>query len=282
MTLENPCEPLPARAPDVDLRAVKAKQQATWASGDFAVIGVTLQIVGESLCEAVDLRSGERVLDVACGNGNATLAAARRFARVTGIDYVPELLAKADLRSRAEGLAIDLREGDAESLPFRDATFDVVLSTYGVMFAPDHVKAASEMARVCRPGGRIGLANWTPDGFVGELLRLVGRYVPPPPALMSPSLWGKREHVAALFGDTASKIDVAKKEFVFRYESAAHFVDVFRSFYGPTHKAFAALDEERRMSLTADLVSLLQKYDRGGGRSLVVPGEYLEIVATRR
>jgi SAM-dependent methyltransferase len=282
MSIDNYCAPLPARAPDIDLRAVKARQQATWASGDFAVIGTTLQLVGESLCEAIDLRSGERVLDVACGNGNATLAAARRFARVTGIDYVPELLAKAELRARAEGLSVDLREGDAEALPFADGTFDVVLSTYGVMFAPDHVKAASELARVCRSGGRIGLANWTPEGFVGELLRLVGKYVPPPPALMSPALWGKREHVAALFGDAASAIEVKRKDFMFRYESAAHFIDVFRSFYGPTHKAFAAIDEARRASLTADLVSLLQKYDRGGGRSLVVPGEYLEIVATRR
>lgn len=282
MNLDTIRSPLPVLALGADLGAIKARQQATWASGDFAVIGTTLQIVGESLCEAVDLCAGERVLDVACGNGNATLAAARRWARVTGADYVPELLAKARQRARAEGLSVELCEADAEALPFGDAAFDVVLSTFGVMFAPDQVRAAGELARVCRSGGRIGLANWTPEGFIGDLFGVVGRYVPPPPALAPPSLWGKREHLATLFGDAASKIEVARKEFVFRYESSAHFIEVFRAFYGPTHRAFAALDDDGRAALAADIDALLHVYDRGGGRALIVPGEYLEVVVTRR
>ena len=266
----------------VDFTTVKARQRATWASGDFAVIGTTLQIVGETLCEAVDLRAGERVLDVACGNGNATLAAARRFAHVTGTDYVPSLLEKAKVRASAEGLTIDLLEGDAEALPFEDGRFDVVLSTYGVMFAPNQPVAAAELLRVCRRGGRIGLANWTPHGFVGALLRLVGRHVPPPTGLPSPSLWGKREHVAALFGDNVSSLEVKHRDFNFRYESPAHFIDTFRKYYGPTHKAFAALDENGRGELTKELEALLREHDRGGGSSLVVPADYLEVVAVRR
>ncbi len=266
----------------LDLVAVKAKQQATWASGDFAIVGTTLQMVGESLCEAADVRSGERVLDVACGNGNATLAAARRFATVTGLDYVPALLEKARARATAEGLAPELVEGDAEALPFPDATFDVVLSTYGVMFAPNHAKAAAELVRVCKPGGRIALANWTPDGFIGELLRTVGRFVPPPPGLVSPAMWGRREHVSELFGDAVSSLAIESKTFPFRYRSPAHFIQIFRDYYGPTHKAFLALDEDGRMGLRGALEALIARWDRGNGRGMVAPGEYLEIVATRR
>ena len=269
-------------APRLDLSAVKARQKATWASGDFAIIGTTLQIVGETLCEAVDLRAGERVLDVACGNGNATLAAARRFAHVTGADYVPSLLDKAMARARAEGLTVDLREADAEALPFEDGRFDVVLSTYGVMFAPNQPAAAAELLRVCRRGGRIGLANWTPQGFVGALLRIVSRHVPPPAGLPSPSLWGKREHLADLFGDGVSSLEVKHRDFNFRYESATHFIDTFRRYYGPTHKAFAALDEAGQEALTRDLEALLREHDRGGGDSLVVPADYIEVVAIRR
>jgi len=266
----------------IDLGAVKARQQATWTSGDYAIIGTTLQIVGETLCEAVDVRSGEAVLDVACGNGNATLAAARRFARVTGADYVPSLLDKAKLRARAEGLSIDFVEADVEALPFEDETFDVVLSTFGMMFAPNHPVVASELLRVCRPGGRIGLANWTPTSFVGAMLRVVGRFVPPPPGLASPTLWGKREHVADLFGDKISSLSIERRDFVFRYASPSHFVDVFRAYYGPVHKAFAALDDTGQAALRKELEALLREHDRGGGRSLVVPAEYLEIVAMRR
>ncbi|NUO50107.1 MAG: methyltransferase domain-containing protein [Polyangiaceae bacterium] len=282
MNLETPCTPFPTVDTSVDLVAIKARQKTTWASGDFAIIGTTLQIVGESLCEAIDLRSGERVLDVACGNGNATLAAARRWAHVTGTDYVPELLVKARKRAEAECLEVDLVEGDAEALPFADASFDVVLSTFGVMFAPNQVAAATELVRVCRPRGRIGLANWTPAGFIGELFGVVGRHVPPPKGVLPPSLWGKREHLAALFGDEIAKLEVTPKDFCFRYESAQHFIDIFRKFYGPTHKAFAALDADRAAELAADIEALIHRYDRGNGRGIVVPAEYLEVVATMR
>lgn len=268
--------------PAVDTNAIKARQQATWSSVDFGVIGTTLQIVGESLCEAVDLRAGERVLDVACGNGNAALAAARRFGRVTGTDYVPALLARARTRADAEGLPVELREGDAEALPFADASFDVVLSTFGAMFAPNHAAAASELLRVCRAGGRIGLASWTPEGFVGELLRTVGRYVPPPAGLKPPTSWGTEEHSRSLLGDGVSRLDVARRTFAFRYRSASHFVEVFRSYYGPMHAAFGVLDDAGRSALTTDIEALLRTFDRGGGDSLVVPGEYLEVVALRR
>jgi ubiquinone/menaquinone biosynthesis C-methylase UbiE len=263
-----------------DLAAVKTKQQAMWASGDFAVIGTTLQIVGEMICEAVDLRAGERVLDVAAGNGNATLAAARRFADVTSTDYVPALLDGGRRRAEAEGLVVHFEPADAENLPYRDASFDVVLSTYGVMFAPDHERSAHELMRVCRPGGRIGLACWTPTGFLGDLFRTVARYVPPVPGVQSPLLWGTDAHIRALFQGAAT-IEHTPRFFNFRYESAEHFVDIFRQFYGPTHKAFLALDATGQAALEADLLALLRRLNTGGERGLVVPGEYLETVITR-
>ena len=259
---------------------VKVRQQAMWASGDFAVIGTTLQIVGEQLCETVDVRSGEHVLDVAAGNGNATLAAARRFARVTSTDYVPALLERGKARAEAEGLAVTFEAADAEALPYADDSFDAVLSTFGVMFAPDHERAAREMLRVCRPGGRIGLASWTPAGFLGEMLRTIGRHVPPIPGVASPVLWGKPEHLATLFPQV-SQLTSSVRYFAFRYESAAHFVDVFRRYYGPVHKAFAALDAERQAALEADLLALLQQADTGGSRGLVVEGEYLETLIVK-
>jgi SAM-dependent methyltransferase len=268
--------------PPPDLAAVKQRQQAAWASGDFAVIGTTLQIVGETLCEAVDLRAGERVLDVAAGNGNATLAAARRFAEVTSTDYVPALLERGRARAEAERLPVTFREADAEDLPFPDASFDVVLSTYGVMFTPDQDRAAAEMARVCRPGGRIGLANWTPGGFIGELFKVIGRYVPPPAGLRSPALWGTKERLDELFGRKASSITTTRRDFNFRYRSAAHWVELFRTFYGPVNRAFLALDPPRQGELEADLLGLLGRFDRGGPAGLVVPSEYLEVVVTRR
>jgi SAM-dependent methyltransferase len=246
-----------------DFAAIKQKQQATWASGDFAVVGTTLQIVGESLAEAIDLRAGERVLDVAAGNGNATLAAARRFAQVTSTDYVPALLEKGRERALAEGLSVRFQTADVEDLPFQDASFDVVLSTYGCMFAPDHVRTASEMMRVLRPGGRMGLANWTPAGLIGRLFKVIGAHLPPPAGLQSPALWGTRDHLAALF------------------RSAAHFVQVFREYYGPTHKAFAALDATRGAALQADIVALLEELNVGGPQSLVVPAEYVEVVIVK-
>jgi SAM-dependent methyltransferase len=282
MTLDIQRSSQGARVPEIDFGTVKARQKATWGSGNYAIIGTTLQIVGETLCEAVDLRPGERVLDIACGNGNATLAAARRWAQVTGADYVSALLEKAGERARAEGLAVTLREADAEALPFGDGSFDAVLSTFGVMFAPNHVAAAAEILRVCRPGGRIGLACWTPEGFVGQMLGVVGRHVPPPAGLMPPSLWGKKEHLAALLGNGVSKLDVERRHFNFRYESPSHFIEVFRAYYGPIHKAYGALDDNGRTALTQDLEALLARFDQGGGRSLLVPGEYAEVVAVRR
>jgi ubiquinone/menaquinone biosynthesis C-methylase UbiE len=260
--------------------SVKARQQAMWASGDFAVIGTTLQIVGELLCEGVDLRSGERVLDVAAGNGNATLAAARRFASVTSTDYVPALLDRGRRRAEADGFDVTFTVADAEDLPYPAASFDVVLSTFGVMFAPDHRQAASELMRVCRPEGRIGLASWTPEGFLGQLFRVVAGYVPPIPGVRSPLLWGTDAHIQDLFQDAAA-IEHTVRNFAFRYRSPEHWVDVFRSFYGPVHKAFAALSADRQAALAADLIALLQESDQGDGSGLVVRGEYLETVITR-
>jgi ubiquinone/menaquinone biosynthesis C-methylase UbiE len=262
-------------------RAIKARQQAMWASGDFAVIGATLQIVGELLNEAADVRAIHSVLDVAAGSGNATLAAARRFASVTSTDYVPALLERGRRRAEAEGFAnIIFEVADAEALPHPDASFDVVLSTFGVMFAPDHQRAAAELMRVCRPGGRIGLANWTPSGFLGHLLRLIATYVPPTPGIQSPLLWGTEAHVRDLFPG-AARIEHTARMFAFRYRTAEHWVEVFRDFYGPTHTAYLALDADRRPAFEADLVALLRSQDVGGGNGLVVPGEYLETVITK-
>jgi len=260
--------------------AIKARQQATWASGDFAVIGTTLQIVGELLSEAADVRAVHRVLDVAAGNGNATLAAARRFASVTSTDYVPALLERGRERADAEKLAnVTFQVADAEALPYPDASFDVVLSTFGVMFAPDHERAAAEMMRVCRPAGRIGLASWTPAGFIGQLFRLVAGYVPPAPGVQSPLLWGTEAHVRELFPG-AEKIEHTARSFAFRYKSPEHWVQVFRSYYGPTHMAFLALDADRQAALESDLLALLRSLSLAG-EGLVVNGEYLETVITK-
>ena len=258
--------------PHPDFDAIKAKQQATWASGDFAIIGTTLQIVGETLCEALDVRAGERVLDVAAGNGNATLAAAHRFARVTSTDYVPALLEKGRARAKAEGLDIAFEVADAEALPFADGSFDVVVSTFGAMFTPQHQRPADEMLRVLRPGGRIGLANWTPAGFIGELFKVVGAYVPPPAGLRSPALWGTEPHIVELFGRRAADIRCTRRIFNFRYASPAHWLQVFRDYYGPTHKA----------GLERDILALLERQNVAGPSSLVVPGEYLEVVVVTR
>ena len=261
--------------------AIKQKQQATWASGDFAVVGTTLQIVGESLAEAADIRADERVLDVAAGNGNATLAAARRFARVTSTDYVPALLDRGRERARAEGLAVRFQEGDVEELPFPDGSFDAVLSTFGAMFAPDQARTAREMMRVLRPGGRLGMANWTPDGFIGRLFMVIGSHVSPPAGLKSPALWGSEAHLAELFGASTAHIHGERQSFNFRYRSAAHWVQVFRDYYGPTHKAFAALDAVGQQTLERDLHALLNELNVAGSASLVVPAAYLEVVITK-
>jgi ubiquinone/menaquinone biosynthesis C-methylase UbiE len=264
-----------------DLAAIKSRQQATWASGDYAVIGTTLTIVPETLCEVMDLHAGQTVLDVACGNGAATLAAARRFCKVTGLDYVPSLLARAEERAKAERLDIAFVEGDAEALPFIDGQFDAAISTFGVMFAPDHRRAARELARVVRRGGKIGLASWTPDGFIGQLFGLVGRTMQPPAGLKPPPLWGTVAHCKELFGDSVFSMQPQQREYTFRYLSAEHFIDVFRRFYGPTHKLYGALSEEKAAVFTAELTELIRKFNRAEDGTLVVPSTYLELVITR-
>ncbi len=270
-------EPTPM-APD--LEAIKARQQLTWASGDFGRVGVTLQVVGEALCEAVGVNAGERVLDVAAGNGNASLAAARRFAIVTSTDYVPHLLEQGRRRAEADGLDIRFEVADAEALPFADDSFDVVLSTFGTMFAPNQERTAQELVRVVRPGGRIGLASWTADGFLGDLFRVMGRFVPPPAGLSSPMAWGSQARLADMFGASAADIQAERRIFNFRYASADHWIDYFREFYGPTRKAFAALDEGTQQELRKALHLLLTEWDVNPGGPLVVPGEYLEAVIT--
>jgi SAM-dependent methyltransferase len=263
----------------VDYEAVKSRQQAMWASGDFGVVGATLQLVGETLCEALDLEAGTQVLDVACGSGNATLAAARRFCNVTGLDYVPSLLHQTADRARKEHLTVRLVEGDAERLPFEKGEFDVALSTFGCMFAPNQEQAASELVRVVRPGGKIGLANWTPEGFIGQLLKTVGKHVPPPPGVASPVFWGVEARLRDLFPGVRS-LRALRRDFILRYESPDHFIDVFRRFYGPTYKAFRALDLEGQARLAADITELASKFNRKRS-SFVVPGEYLEIIIER-
>ena len=265
----------------VDLATVKGRQQIAWGSGDYAVVGTTLQIVGETLCEAVDLRSNHRVLDVAAGNGNATLAAARRFAEVVSTDYVGALLERGKERAQAERLNVTFQEADAEALPFGDATFDVVLSTFGVMFTPNQQQAAAELLRVCRPGGKIGLANWTPDSFIGQLFKTIGKYVPPAPGVKSPALWGSEGHLAGLFGPAVTLASTGR-HFTFRYRSPTHWMDVFTTYYGPVVKAFAALDSDGRKALEADIRALLDTFNGATDGTLVAPSEYLEVVVTKK
>jgi SAM-dependent methyltransferase len=269
-------------APATDLAALKLKQQATWSAGDYAVVGTTLQIVGETLCEALDLRAGQQALDVAAGNGNATLAAARRGCEVVSTDYVAALLERGKARANAEGLAVCFEEADAENLPFPDASFDMVLSTFGVMFTPNQERAAAELARVCRPGGKIGLANWTPSGFIGELFKVISRHLPPPSGVKSPSLWGTEERLRELFGERITAIEAHRREFIFRYRSPQHWLDTFRSYYGPIHKAFQAVGPEKEAALAADLIALATRFNRAKDGGMVVPSEYLEVVIVRR
>ena len=264
-----------------DLAAVKTRQQAAWSTGNYAVVGTTLQIVGEQLCESLDLRSGATVLDVAAGNGNASLAAARRWCDVTSTDYVASLLDSGKARAAAEGLPITFEVADAEKLPFADASFDVVVSTFGVMFTPDQPQAAKEMLRVCRPGGKIGLANWTPDSFIGQLFKIIGRYVPPALGVMSPSLWGTKARIEELFGSGARVLRTTTREFVFRYRSDVHWLEVFRTFYGPMHRTFAALDAEKQAAFTEDILTLMAAGNRATDGTLVLPSAYLEVVIDR-
>jgi SAM-dependent methyltransferase len=265
-----------------DFETMKARQHGAWSSGDYAVVGTTLQIVGEELCEALDLRSGQKVLDVAAGNGNVTLAAARRWCEVTSTDYVPALLVRGKLRADADGMQITFKEADAEALPFGDGSFDVVVSTFGVMFTPNQDRAAAELARVCRRGGKIGLANWTPEGFIGQVFKTLGKYLPPPPGAKSPALWGTEARLRDMFGASSSAIRAARRNFAFRYRSPEHFLDIFRSYYGPMLKAFAALDEANQQKLHRDLTALIGDLNRADDGTMVVPSEYLEVVITRR
>jgi ubiquinone/menaquinone biosynthesis C-methylase UbiE len=264
-----------------DLAAVKTKQQAAWSSGDYAIVGTTLQIVGEDLCEALDLRPGSKVLDVAAGNGNATLAAARRWCDVTSTDYVRALLNNGRDRAAAEKLKVEFREADAENLPFADKSFDVVMSTFGVMFTADHDKAAGEMLRVCRSGGKIGMANWTPEGFIGQLFKTLGKHLPPPAGVKSPALWGTRARLDEMFGK-AGEIDAQPRMFVFRYRSPEHWLEVFKTFYGPMLKAFAALDAAKQDALRNDLLALVRQFNRATDGTVAVRSEYLEVVITKR
>lgn len=265
-----------------DLSSVKKSQQEMWALGDYAPIGARLVIVSELLCEAVDLRGGQRVLDVATGTGNTALAAARRSCEVTGIDYVPAWLERARERARLEGLEVGFREGDAESLPFPDASFDVVLSTFGAMFAPDQERVARELLRVCRPGGKIGMASWTPDGFSGESFRVTARYVPPPAELKPATRWGTEAGLRELFGDGIASLRVTRRSLVFRFRSVQQRAELFRTHFGPTMKTFAGLDPARQRELERDLEELAQRFNRSGDDTLVVPSDYLEVVAVRR
>jgi ubiquinone/menaquinone biosynthesis C-methylase UbiE len=267
-------------SPSIDLAAVKGRQQAAWSSGDYSIVGTTLQIVGETLCEAVDLRAGERVIDVAAGNGNATLAAARRFAEVVSTDYVAALLDHGSERAKADRLPVTFLEADAEALPFETRSFDVVLSSFGVMFVTDHEKAAGELLRVCRPGGRIGLACWTPESFIGRLFKVIGAYVPPAPGVKSPALWGTKAYLNGLIGAQGC-VAAQLRTFVFRYRSPEHWVEIFRSYYGPVLKAFASLDEKARQSLERDLHALIAEFNRARDGTVVIPGEYLEAVITK-
>jgi ubiquinone/menaquinone biosynthesis C-methylase UbiE len=265
-----------------DLAALKARQHGAWSSGDYAVVGTTLQIVGEQLCEALDIRAGQKVLDVAAGNGNATLAAARRWCDVVSTDYVPSLLERGRRRATADGFSIEFKEADAESLGFADASFDAVISTFGVMFTPNQDQAASELLRVCRSGGKIGLANWTPQGFIGQVFKTLGQYLQPPAGAKSPALWGTPARIEEMFGAAARSIKIEPRHFVFRYRSPEHFLEIFRSYYGPILKAFAALDESNQHKLASDLLALIGRMNRAEDGTMVVPGEYLEIVIVKR
>jgi len=263
-----------------DYAAIKAKQNAAWASGDYAVVGTTLQIVGEQLAEALDLMPGSSVLDVAAGNGNATLAFARRWHQVTSTDYVQDLLDKGRARANAEGLNVQFQLADAEALPFDDASFDAVASTFGVMFAPDQAGAAAELMRVCKPAGKIGMANWTPPSFIGQLFKTLGKHVAPPTGVVSPAFWGDEDWLASQFSKSSS-IEFTMRHFNFRYRDPDHFINVFRTLYGPVHKAFMSLDNDAQMALQTDIQALLNDFNESKDGSVAIPAEYAEIVITR-
>jgi ubiquinone/menaquinone biosynthesis C-methylase UbiE len=277
---------VPSLRPSValpDLAAVKKRQQATWASGDFSVVAARIVLQAEILCEAADLQADWRVLDVATGSGNAAIAAARRGCSVVGADYVPALLESGRIRAKAEHLDVEFVEGDAENLPFPSASFDAVLSIYGAMFAPDHRKTATELARVCRAGGVIGLASWTPEGFIGEMFRLVAKYIPAAAGLTPPVRWGDELHLRKILGDAIGSMESRVRTAVFRFPSANANVAFFRKYYGPTLKTFEALPASRREDLEQEMIELNHRFDRNGGNGgpIAVAADYLETVIVR-
>lgn len=265
-----------------DFGAIKSKQNAAWSSGDYTKIGVTLQITGEELAEAADPAPGASVLDVAAGNGNATLAFARRWCDVTSTDYVESLLEGGRKRAEAEGLEVSFQTADAENLPFAESSFDLVVSTFGVMFTPNQQKAAAELARVCRSGGKIAMANWTPESFIGALFKTLGRHVPPPAGVSSPALWGDKDWVEKQFVADAEDITIKLKSFNFRYRSPAHFIEFFRTFYGPVHKAFLALDKAGQVALHNEILDTIARFNVATDGTMMVPSQYAEIIVTRR
>lgn len=265
-----------------DFAAIKAKQNVAWGSGDYSKVGVTLQITGEELAEVMDLTPSAKVLDVAAGNGNATLAFARRFCDVTSTDYVEALLEASSQRAKAEGLFVTYKVADAENLPFADQSFDAVVSTFGVMFTPNQQKSAAELQRAVKPGGKIGMANWTPDSFIGLLFKTIGKHVPPPAGVNSPALWGSRDWVEDSFGAQCEIVSFRRKTFMFRYRSAEHFLEYFRTFYGPMQKAFDALDADGQAALKQDIMALIAQFDISTNGALCISSEYAEIVVQRR
>ena len=265
-----------------DLAAIKQRQQATWASGDYHMIGTQILLAAEQLIESLDVHSTDRVLDVATGSGNAALAAARRSCEVVGIDYVPSLLERARQRAIAEGVQAQFEDGDAEAIPFENDSFEVVTSVFGSMFAPNQEAAASELARVARPGGKIGLVTHTPEGYIGNVFRVIGKHVPPPAGLRSPIQWGTEERLRELFGDAIAELRPEKRHMTFRYRSPQTWVDYWRRYYGPTLKAFEAVGEEGRAALEADLLENIARFNRADDGTMVVPSEYLETVIVVR
>ncbi|WP_299951116.1 class I SAM-dependent methyltransferase [uncultured Ruegeria sp.] len=269
-------------AQTADFTAIKAKQNAAWGSGDYSKVGVTLQITGEELAEAMDMCADSTILDVAAGNGNATLAFARRFCNVTSTDYVESLLEASGKRAQAEGLFVNYKVADAENLPFEDQSFDAVVSTFGVMFTPNQAQSAAELQRVVKSGGKIGMANWTPESFIGQLFKTIGKHVPPPAGVNSPAMWGNREWIDQTFGTQCEVASFQRKNFMFRYRSAAHFMEYFRTFYGPMQKAFKALDTDGQTALRNDMMALIDKFDISTNDSLCISSEYAEIIIERR
>lgn len=265
-----------------NLQKVREIQKEAWATGDFSMIASTQALVGESLCEAVDLRAGWKVLDVATGSGNTAIAAARRFCDVTGSDFVPALLERGRERAAAERLKITFEEADAEALTSPDENYDAVLSTFGAMFAPNQEKAASELLRVCKSGGKIGMSNWTPEGMVGQFFDVNAKYRPPDPEIKRPVLWGTEARLKELFGDAVSELRIEKKYLTFRFHSSEHWLDFFKAYFGPTIKTYEALDETGQEEMTQDLFDVLTRHNKSGDQTLAAPAEYLEVVAVKK